>query len=126
MAGGFGTQTGVMVDVAKRLEAINGELQAQLGSLRSRLEPLVAEWQGRGATAFQGTMARWSTDAKRINDALLGISERVRQGGQTYQVNEDEAARMLGVLSDAGGATGAAGGAGGAGGGAITSALNPG
>lgn len=128
MTGGFGTQTGVMVDVANRLETINGELQSQLQSLRGRLEPLVSEWQGRGSNAFQGTMTRWQTDARRINDALLGISERVRAGAVRYDGSEDDAARMLGVLGDAGGATGATGAAGGGApaAGAISNALDRG
>ncbi|MEJ2888231.1 WXG100 family type VII secretion target [Actinomycetospora aeridis] len=122
MSQGFGTQTGVMVDVANRLETINGDLQGQLRSLQGRLEPLVADWQGQGSNAFQGTMVRWQTDAKRINDALLGIAERVRAGAGRYDASEADAAGLLNVLGDAGGATGGAGGAG-AGGGAITNAL---
>ncbi|MEJ2865996.1 WXG100 family type VII secretion target [Actinomycetospora flava] len=121
MAGGFGTQTGVMVDVATRLETINGDLQGQLRSLQGRLEPLVADWQGQGSTAFQGTMARWQTDAKRINDALLGIAERVRAGAGRYDASEADAAGLLNVLGDGGG--GGAGGTGAPGGGAITNAL---
>ncbi|MFC5141241.1 WXG100 family type VII secretion target [Actinomycetospora rhizophila] len=123
MAGGFGTQTDVMVSVAGRLETINGELQGQLRSLQGRLEPLVADWQGQGSTAFQGTMVRWQIDAKRINDALLGIAERVRSGAGRYAANEAEAASMLNVLGDAGGPSGGAGGAGTPGGGTISSAL---
>lgn len=120
MAGGFGTQTGVMVDVANRLETINGDLQGQLRSLQGRLEPLVADWQGQGSNAFQGTMVRWQTDARRINDALLGIAERVRAGAGRYDASEADAAGLLNVLGDAGGG---AGGTGAAGGGAITNAL---
>jgi WXG100 family type VII secretion target len=119
---GFGTQTGVMVDVANRLETINGDLQGQLRSLQGRLEPLVADWKGQGSNAFQGTMVRWQTDAKRINDALLGIAERVRAGAGRYGANEDDAARMLNVLGD-GGASPGGGAGGGTGGGAITNAL---
>ncbi|MDD7938551.1 WXG100 family type VII secretion target [Actinomycetospora lutea] len=121
MAGGFGTQTDVMAGVAGRLESINGELQGQLRSLQGRLEPLVADWQGQGSNAFQGTMVRWQTDAKRINDALLGIAERVRAGAGRYAANEAEAASMLGVLGDGGGAGGGA--VGGPGAGTITNAL---
>lgn len=108
MVDGYGTQTGVMTEVANRLESINGELQGRLQSLRGRVEPLVAEWQGRGSTAFQGTMATWSTDAKRINDALLGIAGRVRAGGVQYQATEDDMSRLLNVLGDGGGAGGGA------------------
>lgn len=122
MAGGFGTQTDVMVGVSTRLETINGDLQGQLRSLQGRLEPLVADWQGQGSNAFQGTMARWQADAKRINDALLGIAERVRAGAGRYDASEADAAGLLNVLGD-GGAAGGGATPGATGGGAITNAL---
>ena len=122
MTQGYGTQTDVMVTVANRLEAVNAELQSELRGLQGRLSGLPAVWQGLGANAFAGTMERWNTDAARMNTALLGISERVKQGAGRYDVSDQDAQSMLNALGgDAGGGGGAGGGQ--PGGGAISNAL---
>jgi WXG100 family type VII secretion target len=103
---GFGTETEVMTSVAGRLESINATLQSQLRTLQSQLAPLAGQWQGQGASSFQATMARWDQDSARMNAALRAISERVREGAGRYAVNEQDAAQMLNLLGDQGGATG--------------------
>ncbi len=106
---GFGTETEVMTSVAGRLESINATLQSQLKTLQSQLAPLAGQWQGQGASSFQATMTRWDQDSARMNAALRAISERVREGAGRYAVNEQDAAQMLNLLGDQGGATGGSG-----------------
>jgi uncharacterized protein YukE len=46
---GYNTELSTMEAAAKHVEAVDQQIQAQLGRLRSQLEPLFAAWLGPAA-----------------------------------------------------------------------------
>jgi len=96
--GGYGTTTEEMQRAAQRVLGVNEQVQADLAALRNQLAPLAGAWQGQAATAFQGLMVRWDTDARVLNDALHGIGEAIRGSGQGYARAEAEQSQALSAI----------------------------
>lgn len=93
--GGYGTTTEEMQRAAQRVLSVNDQVQANLSALRNQLAPLAGAWQGQAATAFQGLIARWDTDARVLNDALRGIGEAIQGSGHSYAQAEAQQAQTL-------------------------------
>ncbi|MGH8902359.1 MAG: WXG100 family type VII secretion target [Egibacteraceae bacterium] len=87
--GGFDTEVPTMQVAAGHVRDVNSQIQGQLSSLLSRLEPLMGSWQGAAATSFDTLEQRWHDNATRLNQALLGISEGLAQSKDTYATTED-------------------------------------
>ncbi|OLT13584.1 hypothetical protein BJF78_21725 [Pseudonocardia sp. CNS-139] len=69
---------------------VNDAVQADLATLRARLQPLTGEWRGEAATAFGGLMARWDAEARTLNEALRAIGESIKGSGAGYQAAEQQ------------------------------------
>jgi WXG100 family type VII secretion target len=95
MPAGYGTSTEEMQRAGQHVFSVNDQIQGQLGALRAQLAPLAGAWRGDASTAFQGLMARWDADARRLNDALRGIGESIRGSGQSYAAQEEQNASSL-------------------------------
>src|SRR5216683_683399 len=59
----FRTELGAMQTAAQHVFDVNAQIQSQLSSLQSRLDPLMGTWQGSAATSFQVLKERWHQDA---------------------------------------------------------------
>jgi WXG100 family type VII secretion target len=80
MGGGkFGVELPTMQAAAQHVDEVNNQIQAQLTSLLSRLEPLKGAWKGEGATSFNSLIERWHQDATQLNQVLQTIGERLQQ-----------------------------------------------
>lgn len=91
MAQQFGAEYHQMQAAATRVADVNEAVQSQLTALHNQLAPLAGAWQGQASTAFQLLMERWSTNARALNDALIGIGEQIRGSAGTYaQADEAE------------------------------------
>ncbi len=90
MAEGFGTSTEEMDRAGRHVFAVNDAVQADLATLRARLEPLAGAWRGEAATVFAELMTRWDTDARRLSDALRAIGESIQGSGTSYQAMEQQ------------------------------------
>jgi WXG100 family type VII secretion target len=99
--GGYGTTPEEMQRAAARVMSVNDQVQANLASLRNQMAPLAGAWQGQAATAFQGLMARWDTDARSLNEALRGIGEAIRGTGQNYAQAEEQHSQSLSAIRNA-------------------------
>jgi WXG100 family type VII secretion target len=99
--GGYGTTPEEMQRAAARVMSVNDQVQANLASLRNQMAPLAGAWQGQAATAFQGLMARWDTDARSLNEALRGIGEAIRGTGQNYAQAEEQHSQSLSAIQNA-------------------------
>lgn len=101
MAAGFGTTPEEMQRAAQHVGQVNDQVQSQLATLRNQLGPLAGAWRGEAATAFQGLMVRWDTDARALNEALRGIGETIQGSGSAYLVAEREHAQGMSTIRGA-------------------------
>ena len=68
-----------MQGAAQHVQDVNDQIQAQLSSLLTRLEPLKTAWKGTGANSFNTLLERWHEDASQLNSVLATIGERLTQ-----------------------------------------------
>ena len=88
-AGSFQTDVGTMEAASRHVYEVNEAIQAQLGELQHRLEPLLGTWQGAAAASFHALKDRWHEQATRLNDALRGIGDGLVQAQRNYASSED-------------------------------------
>ena len=69
-----------------------GEIEAQLGGLTQTLAPLGSDWAGQAQAQFQALWQEWHTAAKKLNEALQGISALMAQAGHAYATAEAQIA----------------------------------
>lgn len=93
MSGAFNTETQQMAQAATHVDDVNTEVQSLLQSLQGSVEAVAAHWVGQAHTTFQGIMARYQDDAKRLSQALTAIAEQIRESGAGYST-QDEAAQQ--------------------------------
>ncbi|HEY2207392.1 MAG TPA: WXG100 family type VII secretion target [Pseudonocardia sp.] len=100
-AGSFGTTPEEMQRAAQQVRQVNEQVQAGLCQLRNQLAPLAGAWKGEAATAFQGLMARWDTDARQLNQALRGIGDAISSSGAQYRRAEDAHRQSMSQITSA-------------------------
>jgi WXG100 family type VII secretion target len=83
------TTTTTMSDAADKVARVNSDVQALLSSLRAKVEMVNGAWAGTARVAFDGLIARWDTDARKLNDALLAISDTIRVNSRNYDETQD-------------------------------------
>src|SRR6476661_8064766 len=86
--GSFETQLPTMQQASQHVYDVNQQIQTQLSNLLNRLEPLTSSWQGEAATSFHQLKMRWNDNATKLNQALQGIGDGLKQSHQTYQTHE--------------------------------------
>lgn len=85
----FETETPTMQVAANHVLDVNSNVQQELSNLLSRLEPLMAAWQGSASVSFHDLKERWHQNAGILNDALMAIGEDLHQSEQNYSITED-------------------------------------
>jgi WXG100 family type VII secretion target len=88
VSGGYNTDVDVMDAAAKKVDAVNNQIQGQLKTLRGQVEATRSEWKGPAAAKFQSMMESWDKDAKQLNDALQSISQRMKSNRTGYAMAE--------------------------------------
>lgn len=99
MAGSFGTSFDVMQKAAQQVDQVSQEINAELRSLLSQIEPVASSWKGQASTAFQTLMTRWHEDATKLTQALQGISESLSSSTKTYSAAEDSNQQQISKIS---------------------------
>ncbi|MGH2787374.1 MAG: WXG100 family type VII secretion target [Actinomycetota bacterium] len=90
MSGSFRTQLPTMQAASQHVYQVNEEIQGQLASLLSRLEPLASTWQGEAAMSFSQLKLRWNDNATKLNQALRGIGDAIVANTRNYQSSDDQ------------------------------------
>src|SRR5260370_537526 len=85
----FRTELSAMQTAAQHVFDVNAQIQSQLSSLQSRLDPLMGTWQGSAATSFQVLKERWHQDATQPNAPLRPICEALVKVHGNYQAAEE-------------------------------------
>ena len=90
MAGSYTTDAAVMQKAAQQVQQVSEEINSELRSLMSNLEPVASSWKGSAASAFQQLMQRWNEDASKLTQALQGISELLDSTTKNYSQGEEQ------------------------------------
>ncbi|RZS90373.1 WXG100 family type VII secretion target [Motilibacter rhizosphaerae] len=88
MADSYGTQLDTMQQASQHVADVNQQVQAQLASLMSKLEPLASTWKGSAATSFTALHQRWNENATKLNSALHDISDAIATSRTTYDTSD--------------------------------------
>jgi WXG100 family type VII secretion target len=95
MAGSYTTDAAVMQKASQQVQQVSEEINSELRSLMSNLEPVASAWKGSAASAFQQLMARWQEDASKLTQALQSISEMLGSTTKSYSQAEDTNASQI-------------------------------
>ncbi|HEY8372866.1 MAG TPA: WXG100 family type VII secretion target [Pseudonocardiaceae bacterium] len=96
---GYTTDSATMQQAANDVANINGEIQGQLQTLLNQIAPLESAWKGEASKAFHQLIERWQNDARKLNDALMAISEQLGGASQTYLQQEEEQAAAMNSIA---------------------------
>jgi len=100
MSGGsFQTDLSTMLSTSQRVRDVNEQIQSTLNGLRDRLEPLKGTWKGSAAASFQQLEDRWHEDATRLNGALIGIADSLKQAHGSYTSAESEVGQSISTIT---------------------------
>ncbi len=66
------------------------QVQGELGKLRGTVSGVSASWAGDAQRAFGSLMERWDVDAKKLNDALMAISENLAAAGKGFSATQQD------------------------------------
>src|SRR6267378_3543025 len=85
----FRAELSTMHVAAQHVYDVNAQIQSQLSNLLSRLDPLMATWQGSAATSFQVLKERWHQDATQLNASLRAIGDGLVKAHGNYEATEE-------------------------------------
>ncbi|WP_018682789.1 WXG100 family type VII secretion target [Actinokineospora enzanensis] len=97
---GYGITPEEMAKAAVDVDNVNEESRNALSTLRGNLAPLHDNWRGQASAAFATLMNRFDEDARKLHDALQGISEQLKASNQAYVRQEEEASSSLSNITN--------------------------
>lgn len=98
MAGNFTTEADVMLAAAGKVEATNGEVNAELARLRGVVDSVRGVWKGQAQTSFDNLMNRWNESARGLQEALDAIAGNIRSNAHHFDNVEAQNAQALGAV----------------------------
>lgn len=99
---GIGKADGVVLAAAADVGQTRSELQGDLAALRTRLDGMAGQWEGRGHRAFMNAVESWQATADRVVRSLDDFEEQLRATESTYDEAEDQVAASLGRFAGQG------------------------
>ncbi|WP_127783952.1 WXG100 family type VII secretion target [Rhodococcus sp. X156] len=66
------------------------QVQGELSKLRGTVSGISASWAGDAQRAFGALMERWDVDAKKLNEALLAISDNLAAAGKGFDATQQD------------------------------------
>jgi WXG100 family type VII secretion target len=85
-----------LLSLSQQVNGTSGNIESELGSLRSRVLPISGTWGGAAQERFQQLYEDWNRNANGLQQALAGISQLLSQAGQGY---DDTERRIAGMFS---------------------------
>ncbi len=101
MPDGFGAELGDMHTAANHVREINNQVQGDLTRLMSELDSQSSAWKGAAAVSFQRLRARWTTDAGKLNDALVHIAGAIEVSKRTYAARDQNSEAKMSAIAKA-------------------------
>lgn len=85
-----------LTSLAGRVNGGAGNIDGELGGLKTALAPLGIDWAGAASGRFLALYEEWNTAARQLQQALLGISQLLGQAGESYAAAEQQIAASFG------------------------------
>jgi early secretory antigenic target protein ESAT-6 len=82
----FGTMEALAGDIGTQASS----LQSTLESLKSRIDPVIAQWEGATSGAYQASQAKWNQAAEDLQQVLAQIGTAVRAAGEAFEQGEKQ------------------------------------
>jgi WXG100 family type VII secretion target len=79
-----------MQKAASQIRQTSDEINGELRSLLSLIEPLASQWRGEASTAFHQLIDRWNQDANKLTQALVGIADAMDSSHTNYSTSEEQ------------------------------------
>ncbi|MFI9275896.1 WXG100 family type VII secretion target [Kitasatospora sp. NPDC052896] len=100
MAEQFTTTEAEMRAFSARIDAVNGQVQAEIARLQAVVDTITSGWRGAAAGAYQALQAEVNQDATRLNDILRGIKDAIDVTTTNYaRSDEEQRADLAGLAS---------------------------
>lgn len=91
MAGSkFGTTFETMNKAAQSVEQTVQDINSEMRSLDSALEPVAQAWKGQAASAFQQLIDRFNQDCTKLTQALDAIGQALGANTKNYSAAEEQ------------------------------------
>ncbi|TQM82547.1 early secretory antigenic target protein ESAT-6 [Saccharothrix saharensis] len=65
-----------------------GKIQSELDNLKSRLAPVIAQWEGGASESYQAAQRAWDESAAGLQQVLAQIGTAVQSATDAYQAAE--------------------------------------
>ena len=79
------------------MEALAGDISQQastlestLEDLKSRIKPVIAQWEGGAGEAYTAAQSNWDTAASDLQQVLAQIATAVRAAGEAFRAGEQQ------------------------------------
>ena len=80
-----------LANASAQLNSGSQEIDAQLGSMHSLVQELVAsDWQGAASSSFESLYQEWNTSAANLQQALEGIAKLLSGAATSYAQTESD------------------------------------
>jgi WXG100 family type VII secretion target len=80
-----------LANASAQLTSGSQEIDAQLGTMHSLVQELVAsDWQGAASSSFESLYQEWNTSAANLREALDGISKLLSSAASAYASTEQQ------------------------------------
>lgn len=86
----FTTTSADMAKAAQAVQQTVQDIQAEMRSLQSAVEPLGSSWKGSAYQAFQQLMQRFNDDGTKLTQALDAIGQAIDTNNKNYQATEEQ------------------------------------
>lgn len=80
----FGALSSAAGDISGQAAKVDSELD----NLKSRLAPVIAQWEGGASAAYQDAQRRWDESAAGLQQVLAQIGSAVASATEAYQAAE--------------------------------------
>ncbi|MFC0439319.1 WXG100 family type VII secretion target [Kutzneria buriramensis] len=81
---------------ASDINSASQQIDSHLDQLKAKIAPIVADWTGDAAEAYQVAQKNWDDAAKEFNQTLQAIGIAVRDAGSGYEGAEGAAKKLWG------------------------------
>ncbi|MBE1498936.1 WXG100 family type VII secretion target [Amycolatopsis lexingtonensis] len=95
MTVGFQGTPAQFTEAEGRVTEVRAGMDANLSTLRDRIEATRAGWQGEAQKAFDHVMQRFDEDARGMNQALQKIAELLKEAGSKYERSEQQQQEIM-------------------------------
>ncbi len=85
-------------ELSTRVSTGSAQIEGELTALRTTLAPLGADWAGSAQARFTALWQEWQAGAKKVHDALTGISGLLNQAGVAYADAETRIAQTFAAM----------------------------